>query len=333
MVAIIANALAAVPALLAGGLGRARRQPLAHDLARLAAHRATGDRGRDGARHRARAGRGDHARDGRRRRAPFAANPLDGITFLFEPVQPLAATIIQEFGGPDDRPAGAHDLRDRRRAAGLGGAAVVRRLGGQAAAEALRDRAPDGRRARDRLRAGPPEPVDRPAAPREGTSVLAAGRPRSCYWLCWATGIGLCLIAVAIVLFMFVKGVAYLRPSLFVHSPAPSLQPEPGRRLPGPDRGHADRDRDRHRDRGPARRRARGVAVGVRAPGLARARGRVGDRDDRRACRASCSRSSACSIFSQGFLGFLSQQPADGSGHRAVVLRPPGSSWRCSRCR
>ena len=30
---------------------------------------------------------------------PFAANPLDGITFLFEPVQPLASTIIQEFGG------------------------------------------------------------------------------------------------------------------------------------------------------------------------------------------------------------------------------------------
>jgi phosphate ABC transporter permease protein PstC len=30
---------------------------------------------------------------------PFAANPLDGITFLFEPVQPLAATIIKEFGG------------------------------------------------------------------------------------------------------------------------------------------------------------------------------------------------------------------------------------------
>ena len=40
MVAIIANALAAVPALLARGLGGARRQPLAHDLARLAAHRA-----------------------------------------------------------------------------------------------------------------------------------------------------------------------------------------------------------------------------------------------------------------------------------------------------
>jgi phosphate transport system permease protein len=43
------------------------------------------------------------------------------------------------------------------------------------------------------------------------------------YWLCWATGIGLCLIAIAVVLFMFVKGVSYLSLSLFVQSPAASL--------------------------------------------------------------------------------------------------------------
>jgi phosphate ABC transporter permease protein PstC len=29
----------------------------------------------------------------------FAANPLDGLTFFFEPVQPLASTIVREFGG------------------------------------------------------------------------------------------------------------------------------------------------------------------------------------------------------------------------------------------
>ena len=29
----------------------------------------------------------------------FAANPLDGLTFLFEPVRPLAATIVQESEG------------------------------------------------------------------------------------------------------------------------------------------------------------------------------------------------------------------------------------------
>jgi phosphate transport system permease protein len=42
------------------------------------------------------------------------------------------------------------------------------------------------------------------------------------YWLCWATGVTLCLIALAIVLFMLVKGLSYLQPSLFVQSPAPS---------------------------------------------------------------------------------------------------------------
>jgi phosphate transport system permease protein len=30
---------------------------------------------------------------------PFAANPLDGLTFLFEPVQSLGGTIVPEFGG------------------------------------------------------------------------------------------------------------------------------------------------------------------------------------------------------------------------------------------
>ncbi len=44
------------------------------------------------------------------------------------------------------------------------------------------------------------------------------------YWLCWATGITLCLIAVAIVLFMLVKGISYLRPALFVEHPTASLR-------------------------------------------------------------------------------------------------------------
>ncbi len=43
------------------------------------------------------------------------------------------------------------------------------------------------------------------------------------YWACWATGIGLCVIAAAIVLFMFVEGISALRLNLFVESPAASL--------------------------------------------------------------------------------------------------------------
>ena len=40
---------------------------------------------------------------------PFAPNPLDGITFLYEPVQPLAPTIIDEFGGQSTGPV-AHTI-------------------------------------------------------------------------------------------------------------------------------------------------------------------------------------------------------------------------------
>ena len=45
---------------------------------------------------------------------------------------------------------------------------------------------------------------------------------RVAYGLCWVAGIGLCLIAAAIVLFMLVKGIAYLRPSLLFQSPSPA---------------------------------------------------------------------------------------------------------------
>jgi phosphate transport system permease protein len=43
------------------------------------------------------------------------------------------------------------------------------------------------------------------------------------YALCWAAGLALCAIAGAIVLFMLVKGISYLRPSLLVQSPSASV--------------------------------------------------------------------------------------------------------------
>jgi phosphate transport system permease protein len=45
---------------------------------------------------------------------------------------------------------------------------------------------------------------------------------RLAYVLCWAVGIGLCLITAAIVLFMLVKGVSYLTPQLLLESPSAS---------------------------------------------------------------------------------------------------------------
>jgi phosphate transport system permease protein len=42
---------------------------------------------------------------------------------------------------------------------------------------------------------------------------------RLAYLLCWAAGIGLCVVAGAVVLFMLVKGISYLRPALLVQHP------------------------------------------------------------------------------------------------------------------
>jgi phosphate transport system permease protein len=71
------------------------------------------------------------------------------------------------------------------------------------------------------LAPSPPSGTAIAQAPREGTTSWPLV-DRFGYWLCWTVGIGLCLVALAIVLFMLVKGISYLRPSLLVHSPAPS---------------------------------------------------------------------------------------------------------------
>lgn len=67
----------------------------------------------------------------------------------------------------------------------------------------------------------PPAGLTIARAPRQGTASWPLA-DRVGYWLCWAAGIGLCLIALAIVLFMLGKGLAYLRLSMFLESPAPS---------------------------------------------------------------------------------------------------------------
>ncbi len=75
--------------------------------------------------------------------------------------------------------------------------------------------------------------TEEPASQPAGLNVMRPGRQSTAswplidrigYWLCWATGIGLCLIVVGIVLFMFIEGASYLRLSLFTTSPAPELQ-------------------------------------------------------------------------------------------------------------
>jgi phosphate transport system permease protein len=66
----------------------------------------------------------------------------------------------------------------------------------------------------------PTTPVARPARQSTASWPLL---DRFCYWCCWASGIGLCVIAAAIVLYMLVKGISYLHPSMFLQSPKPSI--------------------------------------------------------------------------------------------------------------
>ena len=71
-----------------------------------------------------------------------------------------------------------------------------------------------------------------PEAPRKGRGQDAISSwplvDRVSYVLCWAAGILLCLLAGAIVVVMFVKGITFLRPSLLLEHPNPAGQNQRG---------------------------------------------------------------------------------------------------------
>jgi phosphate transport system permease protein len=64
----------------------------------------------------------------------------------------------------------------------------------------------------------PPPGAYRAACPRDAVRTWPLA-DRVAFLACWAVGIGLCVATAAIVLFMFVKGISYLRPSLLLQSP------------------------------------------------------------------------------------------------------------------
>ncbi len=132
------------------------------------------------------------------------------------------------------------------------------------------------------------------------------------YLLCWATGIALCLIAVGIVVYMFVKGLSYLRPSLLLESPAPSLQQNTAGGFLDPIEGTFL---------------LTAVAIAIAAPiGVALAAWLSEYGQSSRLARAVESAIEIIAgtpsvvlaifgllVFSQSFLGFLSQNAADGA--------------------
>ena len=177
-------------------------------------------------------------------------------------------------------------------------------------------------------------------SPPSGTAIAQAPRERTTswplvdrfgYWLCWIVGIGLCLIALAIVLFMLVKGISYLRIGLLVHSPAPSqIQSQSGGFL-DPIEGTLIVALIGTAIAVPV-----GVAIAAwlseyrRPAGLARA---VESAIEITAGAPSVVLALfGLLIFAQGFLGFLySARRPDPS--RALVLRGRASSWPGSPCR
>jgi phosphate transport system permease protein len=66
-------------------------------------------------------------------------------------------------------------------------------------------------------------PAPQASIPRRSSIASWPLADRAGYVLCWVTGVGLCLLALGIVAYMLVKGVAYLKLSQFVQSPSPSL--------------------------------------------------------------------------------------------------------------
>ena len=105
----------------------------------------------------------------------FAPNPIDGITFLFEPTKPLAAAIVQNVEGLSVVPFGADALRVRRGPPGLEHVPLPGRLGRQAAHAQVRDPAVSDAR--------PPAALRRESWPL--IDRLGYGWPRA--------GIGLCV--------------------------------------------------------------------------------------------------------------------------------------------
>ena len=187
MIAIIVDALLRGPARLEGGRRRARRQPLARDVDGL----ACAPRGRRSSPAPCSPAPARWARRSCSRwsRGPRASrpNPLDGLTFLFEPLRPLAATIVEDAESLNAPAVQAVGLRVRAAAAVLEPLALDRRLAGQAADEEVRDPRLMAVAPRTRAAAAAARPAAQ--APRS-TSRCATWRwgDRIAFVLCWAAG-------------------------------------------------------------------------------------------------------------------------------------------------
>ena len=148
----------------------------------------------------------------------FAPNPLDGVTFLFEPALTLAAAIVDNADELSVKPFGQTIYAF---AAILLISSAFLSFAGWVARRSMRKYTLDGRGSAER--AGIPGARGRASGPASAATsrwsigdrigVAAPGGP----------GLLLCVIAAAIVLYMLVRGLQYLSFSEFFSHPQPGL--------------------------------------------------------------------------------------------------------------
>ncbi len=152
----------------------------------------------------------------------FAPKPVDGVIFLFEPLRTLASSIVDYHEG-----ISAPALRSTLYAFALLllFAAFALSVMGYLVKLPLRKLpgprmsafAPDAAAAAGSSPGSLRRRAGAAGAPRRGAGGGATG---SCWPCAWIAGIGLCLIAAAIVVYMGYRGIEYLRPGLLVQPPA-----------------------------------------------------------------------------------------------------------------
>ena len=138
----------------------------------------------------------------------FAPNPADGLIFIYEPSRPLAPTIVKNIDQLSSPPANATLFAI---AAVLLFSAALFSFTGYLARRSMRKY---GARVMDSSVATPPAAAGTTEkAAVEGSATWALS-DRIGLAICWALGLLFCAIAVAIVVYLFIKGISYLEPSM-----------------------------------------------------------------------------------------------------------------------
>ena len=148
----------------------------------------------------------------------FAPNPADGLIFIYEPSRPLAPTIIKNIDQLSSPPGSAT----------LFSIATVLLFSAAFFSLSRLHRPPGDAQIRSGLMESsatlpPAKPPAQP--PRHRRAAKKGAVEGSATWslvdriglaICWALGLLFCAIAVAIVVYLFIQGIKFLKPAMLV---------------------------------------------------------------------------------------------------------------------